>query len=493
MKTVNTIILGAILSLLFIGGTWFFLNQTTESKVSRQSLETTYQVGLYQIKIKLDPEKPKIGNNQLTIALYDEDNQEIIDAYIKAYAEMPAMGSMQAMREPVSIENNGAGQYQGEYSLPMNGSWPLTIMIESSKLGKAEAMFDMNTSRRGVKLTQTTPSKFSQSLKQSFASERQLATFNVDSYRRQLIGVTTTKVTCKKLIKKIRTDARITYNQSQLTDVTLKYDAWIGEINADYLGKQMQKEETLFTVYSPDLVSAQDEYLNSLKQNYITGLRRAARKRLATWDISISQVKALERRGKTIEYLPIASPVIGTIIEKNIVAGSAVKAGARLLRLADLSTVWVEGEVYEPDLLWIKVGMQAHIILTGQEGQPYKSTVTFIDPIINPQTRSAVIRVKLDNTERTLRPDMFVTMALQVDLGERMVVPEQAVIYSGNQRIVFVDKGDDRLLPVKIKTGLRNDGLIEVLEGLVDGDIVVTSGNFLIAAESKLKAGLAQW
>lgn len=493
MKTVNTITLGIILSLLFIGGAWFFLNQATKPKVSRQSLGATYQAGLYQIQIKLDPEKPKIGNNQLTIALYDEDNQEVIDANIKAYAEMPAMGSMQAMREPVSIENNEAGQYQGEYSLPMNGSWPLTVMIESSKLGKAEAMFDMNTSRRGIKLTQATPSKFSQLLKQSPTPEQQLATFNVDSYRRQLIGVTTTKVTCKKLIKNIRTDARITYNQSQLTDITLKYDAWIGEINADYLGKQMQKEETLFTVYSPDLVSAQDEYLNSLKQNHIAGLRKAARRRLATWDVSISQIKALERRGRTIEYLPIASPIIGTIIEKNIVAGSAVKAGARLLRLANLSTVWVEGEIYESDLPWIKVGMQAHITLTGQEGQPYKSTVMFIDPIINPQTRSAVVRVQLDNIEGALRPDMFVTMALQVDLGERMVVPEQAVIYSGDQRIVFVDKSDDRLLPVKIKTGLRNDGMIEVLGGLVDGDIVVTSGNFLIAAESKLKAGLAQW
>jgi Cu(I)/Ag(I) efflux system membrane fusion protein len=273
----------------------------------------------------------------------------------------------------------------------------------------------------------------------------------------------------------------------------LKYDAWIGQLNADYLGKSMQQGKALFTVYSPDLVSAQDEYLNSLKQNHTFGLRKAARRRLTLWDINSSQIKALEKRGRAMEYLAIDSPVNGTIIEKNIVSGSAFKAGARLLRLADLSTVWVEGQVYEADLPWVKVGMSARIILPGQIKPSYTAKVIFVDPVLNPQTRSAVIRVQLDNADGLLRPDMFATLSLQIDLGERMIVPEQAVIYSGEQRIVFIDKGQGRLLPVKIKTGLRNNDMIEVLDGLVKGDIIVTSGNFLIAAESKLKAGLAQW
>jgi Cu(I)/Ag(I) efflux system membrane fusion protein len=351
----------------------------------------------------------------------------------------------------------------------------------------------MNTSRTGVKLAQATPSGLLPQLSQISTPEMQQATFNVDNYRRQLIGVTTAEFVRQNMVKTIHAGARVTYDQSRLTDVTLKYDAWIGQLNADYQGKQMQRGKPLFTFYSPELVSAQDEYLDSLKQNYGFGLRKAARRRLALWDINPSQIKALEKRGKAVEYIPIASPVTGTIIEKNIVTGSAVKAGTRLLRLADLSTVWVEGEVYESDLPWIKVGMSARITLPELAEQPYTATVTFIDPVINPQTRSAVIRVQLDNTDGTLRPDMFATMALQVDLGERMVVPEQAVIYSGDQRIVFVDKGNGRLLPVKIKTGLRNADMIVVLDGLVEGDIIVTSGNFLIAAESKLKAGLAQW
>jgi Cu(I)/Ag(I) efflux system membrane fusion protein len=399
---------------------------------------------------------------------------------------------MQAMREIVSIENSGSGFYQGHYSLPMNGSWPLTISIDSEKQGKAELVFDMNTSRPGVKLIQATPSELSPLLKQT-SLPKQFATFNVDNYRRQLIGVTTTKVVRQKLLKIIRTDARIAYNQSRLTDITLKYDAWIGQLNADYLGKQMRQGDTLFTVYSPQLVSAQDEYLDSLKRRHSFDLRKATRRRLALWDINTSQIKALEKRGKAIKYLPIASPVTGTIIEKNIVTGSAVKAGTRLLRLADLSSVWIEGEVYESDLPWIKVGMQARIILPEQADQSYTATVTFIDPVLNPQTRSAVIRAELANADGFLRRDMFATMQLQVDLGERLVVPEQAVIYSGDQRIVFIDKGDGRLLPKKIKTGVRNKDMLEVLDGLVLGDKIISSGNFLIAAESKLKAGLAQW
>ena len=137
--------------------------------------------------------------------------------------------------------------------------------------------------------------------------------------------------------------------------------------------------------------------------------------------------------------------------------------------------------------------MSARIVLPGHITQAYTAKVIFVDPVLNLQTRSATIRIQLDNADGLLRPGLFATLSLQIDFGQRMVVPEQAVIYSGEQRIVFVDKGQGRLLPVKIKTGVRNDDMIEVLDGLVYGDIIVASGNFLIAAESKLKAGLAQW
>jgi len=492
MKTVNKISL-VLVAFLLIAVAIVLVNQSTETTVKLQEIGPTHLLGNYQVQIKLNPEKPKIGNNQLTLAIRDNNDQPVKNVKLDIYAEMPAMGSMQAMREQVSIENIQTGLYQGDYSLPMNGSWPLYITLESAKQGKAEALFDMNTSRSGVKLEQATPSKLRQQTKELSVSAQKPATFKVDHYRRQLIGVTTTEVVCQPLIKTIYAGARITYDQSKMIDISLKYDAWIGKLNADYLGKQIHQGDTLFTVYSPELVSAQDEYLDTLKHSHSHGLRKAAQKRLRRWGIHPAQIKTIQQRGRTIDYLPIMSPVNGTIIEKNIVAGSAAKVGARLLRLADLSTVWVDGEVYESDLPWLKVGMEAIITLPELPDNSYTATVTYIDSVLNPLSHSAAVRVQLNNTDGLLRPNMYANMDLQVDLGERMIVPEQAVIYSGDQRIVFIDKGEGRLLPRKIKTGLRNNDMIEVLVGLEHGETVVTSGNFLIAAESKLKAGLAQW
>jgi len=493
MKAVSKISFGVVTVLLLIAITVFFSSDKPETAVKVKEIGQTHLLGNYQVQIKPTPEKPKIGNNQLTLFVRDQNDQPVTDVNIELYAEMPAMGSMQAMREVVSIENSGAGFYQGSYSLPMNGSWPLSISIKSLKQGKAEALFDMNTSRNGVKLLQATASELTQQIEQSLNLEQKLQTFSVDSYRRQLIGVTTAEVICEKIVKTIYAGARVAYDQSKFTDIALQYDVWIGKLNADYLGKQIGQGEVLFTVYSPELVSAQDEYLESLKHKHASGLRKAARKRLARWGLQSTQIKALQKRGRAIDYLPIISPVNGSIIEKNIVAGSAAKVGTKLLRLADLSTVWVEGEVYESDLPWLKVGMETKITLPELTGHSYTAKVIYIDSALNPKTHSTIVRVQLDNTEQILRPNMFANMNLQVELGMRMIVPEQAVIYSGNQRIVFIDKGNGRLLPKKIKTGLRNKDMIEVVEGLVKGDVIVTSGNFLIAAESKLKAGLSQW
>jgi len=493
MNSINKISLSIALLLVLMGGISVFINQTTESKISTQALGETYLVGNYQLQIKLNPDKPKIGNNQITFSLRDENNKALNNITMTAYAEMPAMGSMQAMREPISIENSATGLYQGDYSLPMNGSWPLFVTLQSTEHGQADAVFDMNTSRAGLKLEQATTSKLGAQAKSASASESEMKSFKLDNYRKQLIGVTTTEVICQNIIKTIPAAAKVSYNPTKVSDITLKYDAWIGKLNADYIGKKINKGDTLFTVYSPELIAAQDEYLASLKQKHSYGLRKASRKRLTRWDIQPAQIKAIQQRGRSIDYLPITSTLSGTVIEKNIVAGSASKLGSRLLRIADLSTVWLEAEVYEADLPWLTVGMQATITFPDLPEQTYTAQVSYIAPELNPLSRSAIVRVELNNAQELLKPNQFATMNLQAELGRRKVIPEQAVIYSGKQRIVFIELGNGRLLPRKIKTGVRNEGMIEVLDGLDFGDIVVTSGNFLIAAESKLKSGLAQW
>ena len=312
----NSIKLVAGVLLLLAGLGFYILQQPVKKTVALENIGTTYYAGAYKVQLKLDPAKPKIGNNTLSILIRNEQDQPVSDAMLEASAEMPSMGSMPAMLEVVDIQAKGNGFYQGRFSLPMNGSWPLSLKLTSSAQGKAELAFDMNTSRAGLKLSSATSSAMAPEQTQAEHVDEQAGMFVVDSYRRQLIGVTTSEVLCQKMTKTIHAAARVSYDESGLVDINLKYDAWIGTLNADYIGKQVQKGEPLFTVYNPELVSAQDEYLSSLRRKGAGpyNLQQAARRRLARWDISPAEIRALAKRGRVDEYLPILSPVKGTII-----------------------------------------------------------------------------------------------------------------------------------------------------------------------------------
>ncbi|WP_036250323.1 efflux RND transporter periplasmic adaptor subunit [Methylobacter sp. BBA5.1] len=495
MKRTNKIqlFLAAASLLVLSGSLIIFFTHKTDKADAIQNSGQNHPAGPFNVQVALEPEKPRIGNNQITLVVRDQDNRPVTDAAIQAVAEMPAMGAMAAMPIPIEIKSVKPGVYQGQFELPMAGAWPLTLTIDSTTKGQARLTFDMGTSRKGMSLTSATPGDSAPQPNATTASPA--STFTVDAYRRQLIGVTTGKVMHRKLIKTIHSPAQITYDETRLTDVSLKFDGWIGRLDADYVGKPVKKGQALFTVYSPELVSTQDEYLDSLRRSR-TGpgsLTAAAYRRLTLWGIDATQIRALERRGQAAEYVPILSPVTGTIIEKHIVPGTAFKASATLLRIADLSTVWIEGQVYESELPWVKVGMKAEFVLEDAPDSPLTGKITFIEPTVENKTRTARVRVELPNPDGVLRPDRYARLNLRIDLGERLAVPEQAVIYAGKSRVVFVDLGDGRLLPKKIRTGLRNDDFIEVLDGLAAGDVIVTSGNFLIASESKLKAGLEQW
>ncbi len=487
-----------LILLALIGAGIVLLGDRNGDFVGIQSVGPVHMAGPFQVQLGIDPEKPRIGKNQLTLIIRNKDDKPVEDANVSATAEMPAMGAMPAMPASVEIKPGGAGLYQGQFQLPMDGAWPLTVEIQSGTEGQAKLTFDMATSRKGLKLSTSTPSSIqSEKPRETNVAPppKQPATFRVDAYRRQLIGVTTGIVEKRPLTKIIRAAGEINVDETRLTDISLKFDGWIGSLDADYLGAPVRKGRTLFTVYSPELVSAQDEYLDTLRRNNtgLSALRNAARRRLSLWDIGPAQIRALEKRGKAAEYLPILSPVTGVVIEKNIVSGSAIKAGARLLRMADLSTVWVEGQIYESELPWVRVGMDAEVMLPDIPGRSFPANVTFISPYLEGETRTARIRVELSNPEGILRPNMYAHLNLKIDLGQRLLVPEEAVLFAGESRIVFLDLGDGRLQPRKINTGLRNTDFIEAVSGLSAGDVIVTSGNFLISAESKLKAGVDQW
>jgi len=440
--------------------------------------------GPFKVQAQVEPETPKVGKNRVTIWVQDEVGQPLGGAVLKVVAVMPAMGSMPAMYAPAEMRETETGRYEGEFKPSMGGEWPLTIEIEADT-GKGSITFDLATGRKGLRCATC-----------GGAGADVPGTVRVDPARRQLIGITTGRVKEKKLRVTIRAAAQVSYDETRLSDVALKFNGWIGELHANAIGKSVKKGEPLFTVYSPELLSAQEEYLEVLRRTSAKeGKHRldAARRRLRLWDISDAQIDALEKRNRAQEHVPILAPVDGVVIDKEVVEGSAFRAGQRLLRIADLARVWVEAQVYDYELPLIKTGMKAKVVLPELQDREYPAKVDFIYPFMEGDTHTARVRVVLDNSDGFLRPEMYAQLNLKAKLGKRLVVPESAVIYSGQSRVVFLDLGDGRLAPRKIKTGQRSRKWIEVLEGLEAGDTVVTSGNFLIAAESKLKAGLESW
>jgi Cu(I)/Ag(I) efflux system membrane fusion protein len=459
------------------------------SRAAAQSM-ARYRAGQLEIGIATDPVTPRVGNNRLIIELRDADGNLVSGIPVNAHAEMPAMGQMPAMRAPADLTETSPGRFEGSMNLSMRGEWPLTLEIDDPERGNQRLQFDLATDRGELAIAAGgTPVGASSAL----GDDANVIT--IDNRRRQMIGVETGETAYRELILPIRAVGRVTYDERLLSHVTLKFDGYIGDLKADYVGTPIEAGQALFTVYSPELLAAQQEYLETLQRRGAgeSTFLRAARQRLRLWDISEGEIEALERRGAPEDYVTIYAPRGGTLIERHVADGGAARMGQTLLSIADLSRVWIEAEVFEADLELVEQGMTATVTLPYLPGRRFEASVDYVYPYLEGATRTARVRLTLDNPNGALKPDMYAEVSLQAELGERLSVPEEAVIIAGDSRVVFVDLGEGRLKPVRIRTGRRAQGLVEVLDGLTAGDTVVTSGNFLLAAETRLKTGIEQW
>lgn len=487
----NTVWTVAVIGALVVGIAAGFLwaNRSEGPSPSAMANLPTHVAGPFRFAVSVDPEVPAVGNNTVIIELTNLEGMPVSDAEITAVATMPAMGAMPAMRAPATIEETAPGRYEGLFTLPMDGSWPLTLEVSKEGLGQGTIRFEMATRRAGLQRAST-----GQAAPESEMSvEMPAGTITVDARRRQAIGVTIGEVRRVPITRRVRAVGRVTYDETRLSDVSLRFDAWVGELDADYVGAEVEQGETLFTVYGPELLAAQQEYLE-VKRRLGTGtLVDAARRRLELWNLTRDEISALEQRGIPLDYVPIVAPRSGTVVTKNIVEGTALRAGMTLMRIADLSRIWVEADVYEADLGLVAAGMPAIVTLPYLPAQRFEGVVDYIYPFLDNQSRTARIRVVLDNPAGALKPDMYAEVSLEADLGERLAVPVESVIFAGERRVVFEDLGGGRLTPRIVRTGFRSGELIELVEGLDEGDRIVTSGTFLIASESRLQSGLDQW
>ncbi|MCP4338293.1 MAG: efflux RND transporter periplasmic adaptor subunit [Desulfobulbaceae bacterium] len=331
------------------------------------------------------------------------------------------------------------------------------------------------------------------------------STIRIDPVTAQNMGVRTATVKQMELKKSIRALGTVTYDETRIFAVNLKFDGWIEKLHVDFVGEGVSKGQPLFEIYSPELFTAQEEFLlaqsqakslaassyPSVREN-ATMLLRAARQRLKYWDLEDKQIKQLEKRGRVKKNLTIYSPVNGVVIKKDALAGHYVKAGMHQYEIADLSRVWVDVEVYEYELPFIKKGMPAGMELSYLPGKRFEGTILFIYPFLNPETRTVKLRLAFDNKERLLKPDMYANVYVESMIDPAaLVIPQEAVLDSGLRKVVFVARGEGKFELRPVKLGLEGENsTFQVLEGLQEGENIVTSAQFMFDSESRLREAI---
>jgi len=310
----------------------------------------------------------------------------------------------------------------------------------------------------------------------------------IDPVTVQNIGVKVEDVVKRKLNKTIRTVGKVDYDERKVYSINTKIMGWVEKLHVDYTGKVVHKGEPLMELYSPELVTTQEEYLQALRyqkklqQSSLDEARKgsdelmeSARRRLLYWDIPESEIKALEERGTPKKTMTIYSPADGIVMEKMVRKGQNIMAGMELYKIADLSTVWVLGDVYQYELPWVKLGQQVDIELSYLPGKPFKGTITYIYPYLSMETKTAKVRVEVRNTPNIdLKPDMYATVKIVSPLSiDAVVVPDQAIIRSGERNIAVIALGGGYFDPREVKLGVMSEGYVQVLEGIEEGEKIV--------------------
>lgn len=329
------------------------------------------------------------------------------------------------------------------------------------------------------------------------------APVSLDLRRRQLIGVRTAPVEQSALIKTIRAVGTVRYDETRLADVNIKVEGWIRDLYVNYTGEFVSTGEPLFTLYSPDLLVAQQEYLLALKTR--DGLRAseiadareradrlvgAARRRIELWDLPGDELARLEQTREPQATVTFRSPVSGYVIEKQALPGMHVTPGQTLYRVADLSRVWVEADLYEQEMPLVRAGQPAVVTLDAYPGERFAGRVAYVYPFVQEQTRTMRVRFDFANRGGRLKPGMYANVELQVSLGRGLTVPADALVDSGARQLVFVAEGDGYFQPRDVKVGHRLGDRVQILDGLTAGEQVAASATFFLDSESQLGASV---
>jgi Cu(I)/Ag(I) efflux system membrane fusion protein len=324
----------------------------------------------------------------------------------------------------------------------------------------------------------------------------------LDSGDARRIGVTFATVEAGPLVAEVTSVGQVTWDETRATAIAPKVDGWVEKLRVNFTGQDVREGEPLFDLYSPMLVTAQEELLLAarLSRDVANGSEEArrnasdmlvsARRRLQYLDIPAAEIERIEQTGQVSRTITLRSPSRGVVVEKMVLEGQRIMAGETVYRLADLRDVWVEGEIFEHDVAALRTGQRASIEVQAYPGQQWHGTVSYIYPTVDPATRTARVRITLANAGQRLKPGMYATVHLSTTRGRVLSVPRSAVLATGERTIVFVRAPNGQLTPRDVVTGAANGDRIEIVKGLKEGETVVSSATFLIDSESNMKSAL---
>ena len=444
-------------------------------------------------------------------------------------SEQKTTGETLAPSPAPATTDSAAGQTKSEtiYTCPMDpqivqdhpGKCPIcgmdlvkktrTLKVESSAQTRKIAYY---RSPMDPKQTSPTPRKdemgmdyvpvYKDELSQGTNPVEGRAEIAISPARQQLIGLKTAAVSRGNIGGGWTTVGRVQVDPTRVSKINVKVSGYVEHIMVDFVGQAVKRGDPIFTFYSPDLLAAEQEYLLALKtRDALTksgGLADngdamviASRHKLKLWDVPESEITHLEQTGEPTKDLTFVSPVSGVVTAKNVVEGASLKSGDTPYEITDLSTVWVMADAYQSDLDRVKTGMPATLKLDALPDRVYSGQVAFVDPILDPQSRTLKVRINFPNEHGELKPDMYGTVTLQGADHPALTIPADAVVPTGTRSMVFVSTGEGKFQPREVTLGAKSGDTVEVLAGLREGESVVTRANFLIDSESSLRAALS--
>lgn len=339
---------------------------------------------------------------------------------------------------------------------------------------------------------------------ESAPAEMPMGTIRVSPEKQQLIGVKFGEVTSDVGTHSFRSVGKVTMDETRLSKVQTRIEGWIEKVFVDFAGKLVEKGQPLLTLYSPEMLASQQEYLLAIRSREIMkdsplassqaqadSLLAAARKRLELFSLSEPQIEEITRTRKPLTNITINSPISGYVITRNAFPKQRITPETELYTVVDLSKVWIMADVFENEASMIRIGMPARVSLSYGNNKKFNGRVSYIQPDVDPTTRTLKVRIEADNPGMLLKPDMFVDVEFSVAMPSRMTVPAEAVLDTGLRQTVFVDRGNGYIEPRQVETGGRVGNRVEILKGLSPSERIVISGNFLIDSESQLKSSAA--